>query len=76
LKVYKLNSNKPIDYITQNGFFLPKKYFSEKQDNFLYKNDDNLNNIFLTDENINTFLELDTINKNTIVLSLDKKLNI
>lgn len=75
-KTYKIDINKTKDLvITQYGFILPYKYYSNnKLDIYNYSNSLWINNKYLLDFNKNTYKEINSKTQNTIILKFEKKL--
>ena len=75
-KTYKINLDKTKDLvITQFGFILPYKFYSENNSNIIsYNNNQNFEQKYLSDFNKNTYIELDTKTQSEIILNFEKKL--
>ncbi len=75
-KTYKINIDKTSDLvISQFGFILPYKYYSSSENIYNYEKNlwwDNIN--YLTDDNYNTFYEVDSKTQDEIILNFDENL--
>jgi len=72
---YKVNINKVTDLVvTQFGFILPYKFYSDFINNYSYENNLWLETDFLLDYNSKTFRKINSNTQNEIVLSFDETL--
>lgn len=71
---YKINIDKSDIFLTQNGFILPYKYYSDTNNIYNYKKILWIKNDFLLDYNNNTFKEINSKTQNEIILDFDETL--
>lgn len=70
-KTYKINIEKTNDLVvTQFGFILPYKFYNSSNSFLDYSNNLDLDNKYLNDSNFNTYKEINSINKNELILNL------
>jgi hypothetical protein len=74
-EVYKIELNKTIDIVViQNDYILPYKYYKVENDNYSYNNDLIIDKDILSDNNVKSFLEINSEKQNQLVLNFDEKL--